>query len=109
VELGFSILATSGTAEVLKKNEVAVSPVNKAGEGKPDILDLIGEGIIAFLINTPGGKETKIDETKIRSLAVMHNIPLITTVAGARATINGLEAAKKKGFEVKALQDYHNA
>ena len=53
-------------------------------------------------------KKTKIDEAKIRALAVMHNVPLITTIAGASATVNGLEAVKKKGFDVKALQDYHS-
>jgi len=60
-----------------------------------------------LIINTPGDKKTKVDESKIRSAAVMHNIPLITTISGAQATVNGIEAYKKKGFSVKALQDYH--
>lgn len=107
-DLGFSIVSTEGTAKVLKKNGIAVSIVKKLGEGSPDILDLVKKGEISLLINTPGGKKTRIDEAKIRSAAVMHGIPLITTVSGAQASVNGIEAAKKKGFSVKALQDYHH-
>ncbi|OGC05849.1 carbamoyl phosphate synthase large subunit [candidate division WOR-1 bacterium RIFCSPLOWO2_02_FULL_46_20] len=109
VDLGYSIVATAGTGRALKKNGIEVSIVDKIGKGKSSVLDLINKGKIGFLINTPGGKTTKIDEAKMRSLAVMHNIPLITTISGARATVNGLEAAKKKGFDVKAIQDYHRA
>jgi len=105
--LGYQIVATSGTAEVLGKSGVEVEEVAKLGEGRPDVLDLIKNGEIKLIINTPGGKKTKIDETKIRSGAIMHMVPIITTISGARATVNGLEAVKKKGFSVKALQDYH--
>ena len=107
VDLGFDIVATSGTGGVLKKNGVDCQVVNKLGEAKPDILDLVNKGEVSLLINTPAGKKTKYDEAKIRSAAVMHNIPLITTISGAQATINGIETFKKKGFGVKALQDYH--
>jgi carbamoyl-phosphate synthase large subunit len=108
VDLGFSIVATAGTGKVLKKNGVDCEIVHKLSEAKPDILDLVNKGDVALLINTPGAKKTKMDESKIRSAAVMHNIPLITTISGAQATVNGIEAAKKKGFEVKALQDYYS-
>jgi carbamoyl-phosphate synthase large subunit len=108
VDLGFEIAATSGTAKVLKKNGVDCQLVYKLKEkGDPDVLDLVNKGEISVIINTPGDKKTRADESKIRSAAVMHNIPLITTISGAQATVNGIEAAKKKGFEVKALQDYH--
>ena len=106
VDLGFSIVATAGTGKVLKKNGVDCKIVQKLGEGEKDILELVNKGNISLLINTPGDKKAKADESKIRSAAVMHGIPLITTIAGAQATVNGIEAAKKKGFEVKALQDY---
>jgi carbamoyl-phosphate synthase large subunit len=106
-DLGFQIVVTAGTGRVLKKNGVECEIVKKLGEGEPNILELVNRGEIALLINTPGGKNTKYDETKIRSAAVMHNIPLITTLSGAQATVNGIEAAKKKGFAIKALQDYH--
>ncbi len=105
-DLGFSIVATAGTGGVLKKNGVDCKIVHKLGEGKSDILELVDKGKVSLLINTPGDKKAKNDEAKIRSAAVMHNIPLITTISGAQATVNGIEAAKKKGFEVKALQDY---
>ncbi|MBN3033305.1 MAG: carbamoyl-phosphate synthase large subunit [Candidatus Saganbacteria bacterium] len=105
--LGYELFATGGTADVLRKNDLEVTEVAKLGEGRPDVLDLIKNGEIKLIINTPGGKKTKVDETKIRSGAIMHQVAIITTLSGARATINGLEAVKKKGFGVKALQDYH--
>jgi len=105
--LGYQIVSTSGTAEVLRKNGMDVEEVAKLGEGRPDVLDLIKNGEAKFIINTPGGKRTKVDETKIRSGAIMHMVPIITTLSAARATVNGLESVKKKGFRVKALQDYH--
>jgi len=105
-DLGFSIVATEGTGKVLKKNGVDCQLVGKlSGDGK-NILEPINKGSIALVINTPGDKTTKADESKIRSAAVAHNIPLVTTISGAQATVNGIEAFKKKGFDVKALQDY---
>ncbi|MBI5399044.1 carbamoyl-phosphate synthase large subunit [Candidatus Saganbacteria bacterium] len=105
--LGCEIVATAGTAEVLRKSGLTVEEVAKLDKGRPDIIDLIKNREVSLLINTPGGKETKADEGKIRSLAIMQNLPLVTTLSGARATATGLEAAKKKGLPVKALQDYH--
>jgi len=107
-DLGFQIVSTSGTAGGLKKAGIEVQEVFKIGEGQPDIMDLIKNGKIKLIINTPSGnRKQKEDETRIRSGAVMRGIPLITTIAGAQASVNGIEAAKKKGFTVKALQDYH--
>jgi len=106
--LGYKIVSTSGTGEVLRKNGVEVEPVEKLGEGRPDVLDLVKNNEVKLIINTPGDKKTKADETKIRSSAIMHAIPIVTTLSAARATVNGLEAVKKKGFDVKALQDYHS-
>lgn len=107
VSLGYELVSTRGTAEALRKNGVAVEDVAKLGEGRPDVLDLIKSGKVQLLINTPGDKRTKIDETKIRSGAISHMIPIVTTLAGASATVNGLEVSKNKGYKVKALQDYH--
>jgi carbamoyl-phosphate synthase large subunit len=105
--MGYSVVSTTGTAELLRKNSMEVEEVAKLSEGRPDVLDLIKNGEVKLIINTPGGKKTKVDETKIRSGAIMQNIPIVTTLSGAKATVNGLEAVKKKGFKVKALQDYH--
>ncbi|MFA4843976.1 MAG: carbamoyl-phosphate synthase large subunit [Candidatus Margulisiibacteriota bacterium] len=108
-DLGFSIVATAGTGKVLKKNGVDCQLVGKLSEDGKNILEPINKGAIALVINTPGDKSTKADESKIRSAAVAHNIPLVTTISGAQATVNGIEAFKKKGFDVKALQDYFQA
>src|SRR3989339_1692125 len=108
-DLGFSILATLGTAEVLRNNGVSpVEEVARIGEGRPDVMDHLKSGEISLLINTPSGNQKqKADEALIRSGAVMRGIPLITTLSGAQAAVNGIEAAKRKGFDVCPLQEYH--
>jgi carbamoyl-phosphate synthase large subunit len=106
-DLGFKIIATHGTGEMLKNNDMNVTLVNKIGQGRPDISDLIKNGEIQLIINTPSGKVAKQNEVSIRAAATIHSIPLITTISGAQATVNGLEVVKKKGYQVKALQDYY--
>jgi len=109
VDLGLSIVATSATAEVLGKAGIEVREVFKIGEGRPNVMDLVKNNEISLIINTPSGKKRmKEDETKIRSSAIFHRIPVITTVSGAQAAVNGIEAITKKGLEVHALQDYHS-
>jgi carbamoyl-phosphate synthase large subunit len=105
--LGFQICATSGTAAVLKKNGIEVSVLPKIGEGRPNILDLMKDGRIQMVINTPSGRIPRQDEIKIRSQVISYNIPYTTTISGAQATVNGIEALKKKIFSVKPIQDYH--
>ncbi|MBU1867641.1 MAG: carbamoyl phosphate synthase large subunit, partial [Candidatus Margulisbacteria bacterium] len=108
VDLGFKIVSTPGTADVLRKSGIEVQEVFRIGDGRPDITDLIKNNEINLIINTPSEiKKQKQDESRIRFSAVVQGIPLVTTISGAQATINGIEAAKKKGFGVKALQDYH--
>jgi carbamoyl-phosphate synthase large subunit len=108
VDLGFKIMATSGTADVLRKNDIETRVLPKLHEGRPNIIDLIKDGKVELMINTPAGKATKEDETKIRSNAILYDVPLITTIAGAEATVNGIEnLIKKKGMSVKSLQKYH--
>jgi len=109
IDLGFSIVATFGTAEVLRKSGIEVQEVFKIGEGRPDVMDLIKNNEISLIFNTPSGKKKmKEDETKIRSEALFHYIPVITTISGSQATVNGIEAIMEKGVDVKALQDYHS-
>ena len=103
----FTIVATRGTADTLRKNGIKVRDVHKVSEGRPDITDLIKNGDVQLIINTPSGKKPKQDEISIRAGAYAHNIPLITTISGAQATVNGIEAVKKRGYNVKALQDYY--
>ena len=108
VDLGFKILATSGTANVLVKNDIEAKVLPKLHEGRPNIIDLIKDGKVGLMINTPAGKATKVDETKIRSHAILDGVPLITTIAGAEATVNGIEnLIRRKRISVKSLQKYH--
>jgi carbamoyl-phosphate synthase large subunit len=100
-------MATGGTAKVLATNGITVQRVNKIKEGRPNLLDHVKNGEIQLLINTPSGKGPKTDESKIRALAVMHNVPCITTISGAMASVNGIETMKKRALGVKALQDHH--
>ncbi len=107
-DLGFKIVATSGTAEALKSNDIDVQILPKLHEGRPNAIDLLKDGKISLIINTPSGKATKEDEMKIRSLAILFNIPLITTISGAQASVNGIEnLIKKPKISVKSLQEYH--
>ncbi|MFQ5841454.1 MAG: carbamoyl-phosphate synthase large subunit [Thermodesulfobacteriota bacterium] len=107
VDLGFQIVATMGTAKVLAKNGIPVKTVRKVHEGRPHILDLIKDGEISLIINTPGGKKPKADEVAIRSEAVVHDIPCITTISGASAAVNGIESMVRSGISVQSIQEYH--
>jgi carbamoyl-phosphate synthase large subunit len=107
-DLGFQILATSGTANVLLRNDIAVKTLPKLHEGRPHIIDLIKDGKVDLIINTPAGKATKEDEAKIRSHAILYSVPLITTIAGAQASVNGIENFRKwPKMTIKSLQEYH--
>ncbi len=107
VDLGFSLIATKGTATALKRNDIKVKEIFKVYEGRPNIVDLIKSREVALIINTPSGKRPKKDVVSIRAVALAHNIPLITTVSGASAAVNGIESLKKKKISVKSLQEYH--
>ncbi len=106
-EMGFKIVATDGTAGVLKENGIPAEIVLKIAEGRPNVADLLRNRGVQLIINTPSGKGPILDEAKIRSLAVSLNVPCITTLNAARAAAIALEAVRGKGLEVKALQDYH--
>jgi carbamoyl-phosphate synthase large subunit len=106
-ELGFRIVATKGTAEYLRKNGVEVEVVKKVSEGRPNILDEMINGKIDLIINTPSGKKGRNEGYIIRRMAVDHNIPYITTIAGAIAAVKGIEAVKKAKMTIKSIQEYH--
>jgi len=107
-DLGFTISATSGTAEALKSNDIDVEVLPKLHEGRPNVIDIMKDGKISLIINTPSGKTTKEDEIKIRSCAILYNIPLVTTVSGAQATVNGIEnIIKHPKVSVQSIQEYH--
>jgi len=104
VDLGFHVMATSGTARVLSRNGIPVQTVNKVNESRPHVVDLIKNGQIHLIINTPSGKKPKTDEVAIRSEAVVHDIPCITTISGASAAVNGIESMLRSGISVQTIQ-----
>ncbi len=104
--LGFSLVATHGTAKVLRANGVPVEEVDKRGEGERDVIDLIRDGEIHLVINTISGKKSHDDLRPIRAAAIIHQIPCISTLQGAWAAVNGIEARSQHKFGVRSLQDY---
>jgi carbamoyl-phosphate synthase large subunit len=107
-ELGFNILATKGTAEVLTRNGIEVRVLNKMHEGRPHVVDCMKNREIQLIINTPSGKRPRTDQLSIRSYAVQYNIPVITTMSAAHAALHGIESILERGMEVKPLQDWHS-
>jgi carbamoyl-phosphate synthase large subunit len=106
-KLGFKILATGNTHHYLKKGEVVSTFVKKLYEGRPNISDAIKNKEIQLIINTPIGRESKHDDSYIRMLAIQYKIPYVTTMAAARATVDGIESVKNGQGEPKSLQEYH--
>ncbi len=103
--LGFRLLGTSGTASALKNHGLDVEVVRKIHEGRPNLLDLMANGAIALIVNTPSGKGARTDEGRIRASAVSHGVPCITTINGARAAVAAMERLREGTLEVYALQD----
>ena len=106
-EMGFRILATDGTAQFLKEHGIDAEIVPKISQGRPNVIDLIINGKIDLIINTPSGRRGKTEGYMIRRAAVDYNIPYITTYSGALAAVKGIEAVKKAELSIKSLQEYH--
>jgi carbamoyl-phosphate synthase large subunit len=106
-ELGFSLYATGGTAAALKAAKVPVKKLFKLSEGRPNALDMLKNGELALIINTPSGKTAREDEIKIRSTASSSRVPVMTTLRAARASVEGIRALKAGGYSVKPLQEWH--
>ena len=107
VDLGFTLFATSGTGAALKAAGIPVQKLFKLNEGRPNALDMIKNGELAMIINTPSGKVAREDEVKIRSTATANRIPIITTLRAANASLAGIRALRAHGLSVKSLQEYH--
>jgi carbamoyl-phosphate synthase large subunit len=107
VELGFNLYATGGTAAALAAQNVPVKKLFKLNEGRPHVLDMIKNGEIAFIINTPSGKIPRQDEVKIRGAAVAYRVPIMTTLSAAAASVNGIRSLQTKGIAVRTIQEYH--
>ncbi|MGH9580865.1 MAG: carbamoyl-phosphate synthase large subunit, partial [Terriglobales bacterium] len=106
-ELGFRIVATHGTADVVERAGLVVERVYKVKEGRPNVVDLIKGDRIQLVINTPRGPEPWFDEKAIRRAAVTHNVPTITTMPAARAAAEGIAARQRGEISVRALQSLH--
>jgi carbamoyl-phosphate synthase large subunit len=109
IRLGFKLYATSGTAQALSSAQVPVKRLFKLAEGRPHALDMLKNGEIDLIINTPSGKVPRKDEIQIRSLAVAQRIPILTTTSGVEASIRAIKAIQAKGISVTPLQKYHAA
>ncbi len=104
--LGFDLIATGGTCKVLQDAGIEVTRLNKLSEGRPNIKDLIKNGQVQLIVNTPTTKGPQTDEGKIRALALLQRVPLITTVTGAVAAAKAIDAMQKEKWGVKPLQEF---
>jgi carbamoyl-phosphate synthase large subunit len=105
--LGFTLVATRGTAAYLRAHGVEVGVVFKINEGRPHVADRILNGEIHLVINTPLGRESFFDDVTVRRIAMLHGVPCITTLTGASAAVAGIRALRTEGLEVRAIQEYH--
>jgi carbamoyl-phosphate synthase large subunit len=106
-DLGFRLVATRGTANFLRAHGIEAAIVYKINEGRPHVGDEILNGRVQLVINTPFGRESFFDDRTVRRIAMMHNVPCITTLTGAAATVNAIKAIRSETLTVRALQEYH--
>lgn len=107
-EDGFKIIATGTTYDLIRENGIEAEKVKKMYEGRPNVLDLITNGNIDLIVNTPVGKDSIHDDSYLRKAAIKAKIPYMTTMAAARATAKGIKYIKEHGDgDVKSLQELH--
>ncbi len=107
-ELGFRLIATEGTAEVIRRAGVPVERVYKVTEGlRPHIVDRMKNGEVALVINTPEGRSARLDSYSIRRTAVTEGIPYFTTMAAASATVEAIRTLRQREMGIRSLQEYH--
>ena len=104
-ELGFDIIATKGTADLLSENGISTRSIFKVGEGRPNVVDAIKNGEVQLVINTPLGAQSRFDEYDIGRSAIRHKIPTITTISGAQAAVRGIRNIKNGSIQYRSLQD----
>jgi len=107
-DLGFKIIATSGTADYLSAEGLAVETVNKVQQGRPHIVDRIKDGEVALIFNTTEGWQSLRDSQSIRASAVNGRVPYFTTAAASVAAAQAIAALRERPLEVRALQTYYN-
>jgi carbamoyl-phosphate synthase large subunit len=106
-DLGFRLYATAGTAQAIRRVGVPVERVAKIQDGSPNVVDLIESGEVRLVINTPTGSGARADGYEIRTAAVRHGVPCITTLSGILAAIQGIEALRAGAVGVRSLQEFH--
>jgi carbamoyl-phosphate synthase large subunit len=109
VDMGFKLVATHGTADVLEEVGMQVERVFAVKEGRPNVVDLIKSDRIQLIVNTPSGQMSVFDEAAIRRAAVSARVPTITTLAATRAAADGIEALQRGEYHVESLQELHAA
>ncbi|MBM3236603.1 carbamoyl-phosphate synthase large subunit [Candidatus Poribacteria bacterium] len=105
--MGFELIATHGTYKILKRYGMDGTLVYRIGQGYPTIHDYVKKNSVDLIINTPTGREHQANERLIRQMAIAYNIPLITTISGAAAVVNGIDAMRNRQITVKPLQEYY--
>ena len=103
---GFRIIATGGTQRYLSENGIECEKINKMLEGRPHIVDALKNGEVQLVFNTTEGVKALSDSRDLRRAALLHKVPYYTTVAGALAAAQGIEAYQTGNIEVRPLQDY---
>jgi carbamoyl-phosphate synthase large subunit len=106
IDLGFKVMATFGTSRVLLENGLEVELVLKLHEGRPHVIDAIKNQKIQLIINTPSGEEAQTDARLIRRTGLAYKIPIITTIAGAKATVAAIRSLQNTTLDVKIIQEY---
>ncbi|MDF1825139.1 MAG: carbamoyl-phosphate synthase large subunit [Verrucomicrobiales bacterium] len=106
-DMGFTIFSTSGTADCFSEAGVPTHRLHKLAEGRPNVLDMIKNGEIVMVINTPSGRIPRRDEVRIRSGALANRVPIITTLRAAHACVRSIRSMKSADMSVMALQEYH--
>ena len=106
-DLGFVLYSTSGTAARIEEAGIPVNKLHKLAQGRPNVLDMIKNGEIALVVNTPSGRTPRRDEVRIRSGALSGHVPILTTLSAARASLNAIRSQNENKLGVTPLQDFH--
>ncbi|PID74174.1 MAG: carbamoyl phosphate synthase large subunit, partial [Desulfobacterales bacterium] len=106
-EMGFTIMATRGTAQFLGENGVPAKLVKKVSSGRPHVVDAVKNNEIQLILNTGASSQTQRDGYEIRRSAIKYNIPYATTTDGTKAICSAIQAMKRAPLSVKPIQDYH--
>ena len=106
-DLGFNIIATSGTAKFLREHGIPAEPIRKVSEGRPNIVDAIKNHEVQLVINTPSGEISRIAEYQIGWAAIEHKVPFITTLSAAASVVSAISSMRKGERTVRSVQELH--